>query len=105
MSETAIFESGAKQFSAGVGDIVRVPRLAGAAGESVTFDKVMVLRKGEETIAGRPYIDGAQIAGEIVKQGHDDKVIVFKFKRRTTYRNKNGHRQPHTVVRITGIQA
>lgn len=105
MSETAIFESGAKQFSASVGDVVRVPRLTGAAGESVTFDKVMILRRGDETVAGRPYINGAQIAGEIVKQGHDDKVIVFNFKRRTTYRKKNGHRQPHTVVRITGIQA
>lgn len=104
MSETAIFEAGAKQFSAAVGDLVRVPRLPGAAGESVTFDRVMVLRKGTETVTGRPYIDGAHIAGEIVNQGHDKKVIVFNFKRRTTYRKKNGHRQPHTVVRITGIQ-
>lgn len=105
MSETAIFESGAKQFSVGVGDTVRVPRLTGTAGESVTFDKVMILRRGDETVAGRPYIDGARIAGEIVEQGRDEKVIVFNFKRRTTYRKKNGHRQPHTVVRITGIQA
>lgn len=105
MSETAIFETGAKQFSAAVGDIVRVPSLAGTAGEAVTFDKVMVVRKGSETVAGRPYIEGAQIAGEIVDQGHDKKIVVFNFKRRTTYRKKNGHRQPHTVVRITGIQA
>ena len=105
MSETAIFETGAKQFSAGVGDLVQVPRMPGTAGEAVTFDRVMLLRKGTETITGRPYIDGARIAGEIVDQGRDKKVIVFKFKRRTTYRNKNGHRQPHTVVRITGIQA
>ncbi len=105
MSETAIFEAGAKQFSAAVGDLVRVPRLSGDAGESVTFDKVMVLRKGSETVTGRPYIEGARIAGEIVNQGRDEKVIVFNFKRRTTYRKKNGHQQPHTVVRITGIQA
>jgi large subunit ribosomal protein L21 len=105
VSESAIFETGAKQFSAGVGDIVQVPSLPGAAGEAVSFDRVMVLRKGDETITGRPYIDGARIAGEIVNQGRDKKVVVFKFKRRTTYRNKNGHRQPHTVVRITGIQA
>ena len=105
MSETAIFETGSKQFSAGVGDILRVPRLSGEPGESVSFDRVMYLRRGDETIAGRPYVEGARIAGEIIKQGRDEKVIVFKLKKRTAYRRKNGHRQPHTVVRITGIQA
>ena len=105
MSETAIFETGAKQFSAGVGDLLHVPRMSGGAGDKVSFDRVMVVRKGTETITGRPYIEGATIAGEIVDQGRDKKVVVFRFKRRTTYRNKNGHRQPHTVVRITGIQA
>ena len=105
MSETAIFETGSKQFSAGVGDILRVPRLTGSAGETVSFDRVMYLRRGDELIAGQPYVQGARIAGEIVKQGRDEKVIVFKLKKRTAYRRKNGHRQPHTVVRITRIEA
>jgi len=104
VSKVAIFETGAKQFSVGVGDVIRVPRLDGGAGDAVSFDHVMLLREGETTTAGRPYVDGAHISGEIVDQGRDDKVIVFKFKRRTTYRTKNGHRQPHTIVRITGIE-
>ncbi len=105
MSKTVIFEAGSKQYSAGVGDVLEIPRVPGGAGDSVTFDRVLLLRQGEETSAGRPYLEGASIVGEIVEQGRDDKVVVFKFKRRTTYRNKNGHRQPHTVVRITDIQA
>jgi large subunit ribosomal protein L21 len=105
VSETAIFETGSKQYSAGVGDILHVPHLEGEAGETVSFDKVLVVRKGDQTLAGRPYVDGARIAGEIVNQGRDRKVIVYKFRRRTGYRRKNGHRQLHTVVRITGIQA
>jgi large subunit ribosomal protein L21 len=104
VSETAIFETGSRQYSASIGDIVRVPSLSGEAGDSITFDRVMFLRRGDECAAGRPYVEGARVTGEIVNQGRDDKVIVFKFKRRTTYRQKNGHRQPHTAVRITGIE-
>jgi large subunit ribosomal protein L21 len=105
VSETAIFETGARQFSAGVGDVIQVPRMAGGAGDVVTFDRVLFMRRGEDAVAGQPYIEGARVSGEIVEQGRDDKVVVFQFKRRTTYRKKNGHRQPHTVVRITGIGA
>ena len=105
MSKTAIFETGSKQYSAGVGDVLRIPSIPGGAGDSVTFEHVLLMREGADTKAGRPYVEGARIVGEIVEQGRDDKVVVFKFKRRTTYRSKNGHRQPHTVVRITGIEA
>ena len=104
MSKVAIFETGAKQFSVGEGDVIRVPHLDGGAGDTVSFDHVMLTRDGSETQTGRPYVEGARISGEIVDQGRDDKIIVYKFKRRTTYRKKNGHRQPHTVVRITGIE-
>lgn len=104
MSKVAIFETGAKQYSVGEGDVIRVPHVDGSAGDAVSFDRVMLLREGDQTQAGRPYVDGARIVGEIVDQGRDDKIIVYKFKRRTTYRTKNGHRQPHTVVRITGIE-
>ena len=104
MTETAIFETGARQYSAGIGDVLRIPRVAGEAGDSVTFDRVMFLHKGEQAVAGRPYVEGARVTGEIVNQGRDDKIVVFKLKRRTTYRKKNGHRQPHTIVRVTGIE-
>ena len=104
MSKVAIFETGAKQFSVGEGDLIQIPHLEGNAGDPVAFDHVMLLREKDATQTGQPYVEGARIVGEIVKQGRDDKVIVFKMKRRTTYRKKNGHRQLHTVVRITGIE-
>ena len=99
----AIFESGARQYAVGVGDVVRVERLNGAAGDLIEFEKVLLLRKGDATTTGRPYVDGARIVGEIVKQGRDDKLVVFKHKKRAVYRRKNGHKQQHTLVRITDI--
>jgi len=105
VSNLAIIEAGSRQFTVGVGDVVTLPRLEGAAGDSVSFDRVLLVRAGTETATGRPYLDGARVNGEIVEQGRDDKVVVFKFRRRTGYRRKNGHRQPHSVVRITAINA
>lgn len=103
MGFAAIFESGARQYAVGVGDVVRVERLGGDAGDRIEFDQVLLLRKGESTTCGRPYVDGARIVGEIVRQGHDPRLVVFKHKKRMAYRRKNGHRQLHTLVRITDI--
>jgi large subunit ribosomal protein L21 len=103
MGFAAIFESGARQYAVGVGDVVRVERLGGAAGDRIEFERVLLLRQGEATATGRPYVDGARIVGEIVEQGRDKRLVVFKHKKRQVYRRKNGHRQPHTLVRITDI--
>ncbi len=103
MSLAAIFESGARQYAVGVGDVVRVERLGGAAGDRIEFEKVLLVRKGDETATGRPYVNGARIVGEIVEQGRDGRLIVFKHKKRAVYRRKNGHRQMHTLVRITDV--
>jgi large subunit ribosomal protein L21 len=103
MGFAAIFESGARQYAVGLGDVVRVERLDGAAGDRIEFNQVLLLRKGEATTTGRPFVDGARIVGEIVKQGRDDRLVVFKHKKRQVYRRKNGHRQQHTLVRITDI--
>lgn len=105
MTNLAIIEAGSRQISVGVGDVVTVPSLPGSPGDAVTFDRVLLVRNGAETTAGRPYVDGARVDGEIVEQGRDEKVVVFKFRRRTGYRRKNGHRQPRSVVRITAINA
>jgi large subunit ribosomal protein L21 len=103
MGFAAIFESGARQYAVGVGDVVRVERLSGAAGDKIEFDQVLLLRKGDDTTTGKPYVDGARIVGEIVTQGRDARLVIFKHKKRQNYRRKNGHRQPHTLVRITDI--
>lgn len=105
MNYAVIFESGARQYAAAVGDVVRVERLDGATGDKVEFDHVLLLRQGETVTPGRPFVEGARIVGEIVKQGRDGKIVVFKHKKRAAYRRKNGHCQPHTLVRIVDIRS
>ena len=105
MAYEAIFETGSKQFAISVGDIINIPRIEGAAGDNVTFDRVLLSRKGDNVETGHPNLDGANISAEIVAQDREKKIIVFRFKRRSTYRRKTGHRQPRTTVRITGVNA
>jgi len=105
MAYEAVFETGGRQFAVGTGDVLHVPRVAGAVGESVTFDRVLLVRQGTETRTGRPLVAGATVAGEIIAQDRDEKVTVFHFRRRTKYRRKTGHRQYQTKMRITAVQA
>ena len=101
----AVFESGTKQYAVSVGDIIHIPRIGGTAGDTIKFDRVLAARRGDKVEAGRPNLEGVHVSGEIVAQDRDKKIIVFRFKRRTTYRVKTGHRQPRTTVRITGVHA
>jgi len=105
MSYEAIFETGGKQYAVNTGDVIRVPRLAGESGESVSFDRVLMARQGQEVRTGQPHVEGAMVKAEILRQERDRKIVVFRFKRRTTYRKRTGHRQPRTAVRITGVDA
>ena len=105
MPYQAIIETGGRQFAVAPGDIIHTSRLSGAVGDTVTFSQVLALRAGDRLDAGRPHLPGAQVAGEIIAQDHDDKVLVFRFRRRVAYRRKVGHRQPRTTIRITGIHA
>ena len=105
MSYEAIIETGGKQYAVNTGDIIRVPRLPGDTGETVSFDRVLMARQGQEVRTGQPLVEGAKVDAEIVRQVRDPKITVFRFKRRTTYRKKTGHRQPRTAVRITAVHA
>ena len=100
---SAIFKTGGKQYRVTEGDVVRVAKLDGAAGEKIAFDDVMVVGEGDAAKFGKPTVAGAKVEGEIVQQGREKKIIVFKLKRRKRYRRKQGHRQDFTAVRITGI--
>lgn len=105
MAYEAVFETGGRQFAVGTGDVIRVPRVVGEVGATVTFDRVLLVRRENETRAGRPHIDGAKVAAEILSQERDEKVVVFRFRRRVKYRRKTGHRQHQTKLRITAIDA
>jgi large subunit ribosomal protein L21 len=99
----AIIRTGGKQFRAEPGKSLRIPSLLGDAGTAVEFNDVLLGSDGKTVRLGVPTIAGAKVTGEIVKQGLDDKIIVFKFKRRKNYARKQGHRQKFTEVRINDI--
>jgi large subunit ribosomal protein L21 len=99
MANIAIFQTGGKQYRVSEGDIVKVEKL-NATG-SVEFDQVLMV--GDKV--GTPFIAGAKIVADVIEQKRDDKVLVFKKKRRQNYRRTAGHRQYITVLKIKSIKA
>ncbi len=98
MATFAIFQTGGKQYRVSEGDIVKVEKL-NATG-SVTFDQVLMV--GDKV--GTPFIEGATVVADVLEQKRDDKVLVFKKKRRQNYRRTKGHRQYITVLKIKEIK-
>jgi len=98
----AVIKTGGKQYRVAEGQKLRVEKLTGNAGDKVTFDEVLLVG-GDSPQIGLPLVKGASVAAEIVGQDRGKKIVVFKFKRRKNYRRKNGHRQPYTELKITGI--
>lgn len=95
----AIVRTGGKQYRVAAGDIIAVEKLAGEAGDSVTLDDVLLAGDGGEM----KDLKGLTVAAEILAQEKGEKVIIFKKRRRHNYRRKNGHRQQHTVLKISAI--
>jgi large subunit ribosomal protein L21 len=100
----AIFRALGKQFRAEKGKTLRLPLINAEAGTQVTFDEVLLSSDGDTIKAGTPLVKGASVVGEVVGQGKEPKIYVFKFKRRKNYRRKTGHRQKYTEVRITDLK-
>ena len=99
----AVVKTGGKQYRVSKDDILRVERLDGAAGDSVTLDTVLMLGDGADVTIGEPTVSGASVAAEIVEQARAKKIIVFKKRRRQNYRRKKGHRQHYTLLKVTDI--
>ena len=100
----AIIATGGKQYKVAEGDIIKVEKLGVEAGETVTFDQVLAVSNGELTV-GCPTVEGATVTASVVKEGKSKKVIVYKYKSKTGYHKKNGHRQLYTQVKIDKINA
>ncbi len=98
----AVIRTGGKQYRVSEGDVLKVERLDGGAGDKISFDEVLMI-SGDETRFGKPLIKGSKVSGEIVEQGRGEKLVIFKFQRRKRYKRKNGHRQSYTAVKITAI--
>ncbi len=100
----AIIATGGKQYKVSEGDVIKVEKLGAAAGEEVVFDQVLVVG-GEQTKVGSPVVEGASVKATVVAEGRARKVIVYKYKPKTGYHKKNGHRQYFTQVKIDQIIA
>jgi len=99
----AVIETGGKQYRVTEGDVITVEKLKTDAGKKVIFDKVLVMGDGKDAEVGTPYLDAAKVYGEVIENGKGSKVIIFKYKAKKDYRKKQGHRQPFSMVEITGI--
>jgi len=100
----AVVSTGGKQYKVSEGDVLRVEKLPGEVGDTVSFDEVLLFSDGENVTLGQPVLDEVAVKGRIVEQGKAKKILVFKYKRRKRYRRKQGHRQPYTAVKIDSIE-
>jgi large subunit ribosomal protein L21 len=100
----AVIKTGGKQYRVSKDDVIRVELLDAKAGASVTLDHVLLVGSEGSAKIGAPTVAGASVKATVVEQIKDDKIIVFKKKRRQNYRRKNGHRQNLTVLKITDIK-
>jgi len=96
----AVIRAGGKQYRVAPGDVIEIEKLGQAGGENVQFDDVLAVSGSEGKLA-KP--SQAFVTGQVVEQGRGDKVLVFHYKRKKQYKKLNGHRQPFTAVKITGI--
>ena len=100
----AIIATGGKQYKVSEGDVIRVEKLGVDAGETYTFDQVLAVNDGELKV-GCPTVEGAKVTASVMGDGRAKKVIVYKYKRKTGYHKKNGHRQAYTELKIESITA
>jgi len=99
----AIIETGGKQYKVQAGDIITVEKLGADAGTSFTFDKVLSILDGENSVFGEPTIKGATVTAQVIGDGKAKKVIVYKYKAKKGFHKKKGHRQPFTKLKIEAV--
>lgn len=99
----AIVEIAGKQFRVEKDMTLKVPHLQQAVGETVEFDRVLMISDGSDVKVGRPVVDGAKVGAKVIDHGRNKKILVFKKKRRKGYKKLNGHRQGFTRIQIESI--
>lgn len=101
----AVIKTGGKQYRVQEGDVLFVEKLAAEAGETVVFDEVLTVADGDTVKIGTPVVAGAKVSAKVEEQGKAKKILVFKYKAKSNYRRRQGHRQPYTKVKIEKIEA
>lgn len=99
----AIIETGGKQYLVAPKDKVILEKLSAQEGDIITFDKVLLVAKDNDINFGKPYLSGSKVTGKVLSQGKGEKLTVFKYRAKSRYRRKSGHRQQQTVVEIQTI--
>ena len=99
----AIIVTGGKQYNVSEGDIVFIEKLEVESGDTVTFDQVLAIVDGENSVFGAPTVAGASVEAKVVKNGKGKKIHIFKYNPKKGYRRRQGHRQPYTKVEIANI--
>ena len=101
----AVIRTGGKQYRVMHNDVLKVEKLPGSAGETITFNDVLAVGSTAGTTIGAPLVPGATVTATVIAQDRLEKIIIFKKRRRQNSRRKNGHRQHVTVLRVAGISA
>ena len=101
----AVIKTGGKQYKVSKGDKLKIEKIEGEAGDKIEFDQVLLVsdEKGDKLTIGQPTVKDKKVSATILDQGRAPKVTVIKYKRKTRYRRKQGHRQPFTQVEITNV--
>lgn len=101
----AIIKTGGKQYKVAEGEVIYVEKLDAEAGDAVTFGEVLAVVADGDVKVGKPVVEGAKVTGKVEAQGKEKKILVFKYKAKSNYRRRQGHRQPYTKVVIEKIEA
>ncbi|KYZ75390.1 50S ribosomal protein L21 [Anaerosporomusa subterranea] len=101
----AIIQTGGKQYRVSEGDVIVIEKLEAQAGETVAFDEVLTVVTDGSVKIGQPVVAGAKVTGTVVEHGKGKKIRIFKYKSKSNYRKRQGHRQPFTKVTIEKIEA
>lgn len=101
----AVIRTGGKQYKVAKDNTLKVEKLAAEKGQKIELDQVLMVSSEGKTSIGEPLLSGAKVVVEVLDQIRDDKVLVFKKRRRKNYRRTKGHRQELTVIRVTDIKA
>ncbi len=94
-----------RQYKAEEGTLLEVDKIEKEAGDTIEFDSVLLVRDGDQTKVGTPYVTGAKVTAVLEEQIKGKKMMIFKFKRRKGYRRKQGHRQQYSRIKIQSITA
>ncbi len=99
----AVFKLAGIQFSAEEGEVIKVPLQDAKQGDKIDITDVLLVKDKGDALVGTPYVSNAKIQAEVLGHGKDDKVLIYKYKRRTKYRRTQGHRQDYSEIKISKI--